>query len=273
MNDSSPTQNPSQASLAVSETGQINNQKYGFEAELRTPRSWRKRIKAGLGSVLPASYTIKLLAHWADLRVWRNAHLTEATPVYASRYALYDALIAKELPENFAYLEFGCASGAVVRRWAAAVPSSESRFYGFDTFTGMPEEWRGLGWRVDKGAWSQNGEMPQEEDTRITYIQGRFQDSLPGFLKDSQVLERFDHFVVHIDADLYSAALYVLTMLHPIMDRATVLFDEFDCQLDEMKALEDYCRAYAMTYKVLATADACEKLAIRFQKPNQSKTQ
>lgn len=243
----------------------VSDEIYGFDAELRTPRSLRKRIKAGLGAMLPSSHTLKLLAHWADLRVWRNTHLTPSTPVYANRYALYEVLIHKHLPETFAYMEFGCASGEVVRRWAGNVPGKDCRFYGFDTFTGMPEEWRGLGWRVEKGTWSQNGEIPQEEDQRIAYVAGRFQDSLPSFLEESRVLEKFDHFVIHIDADLYSSALYVLTMLHSVMDRATVLFDEFDCQLDEMKALEDYCRSYSMTYDVIGTADACEKLAIRFK--------
>lgn len=243
----------------------VSSEKHGFEAELRTPRSLRKRIKAGLGAVLPASHTVKLLSHWADLRVWRKAHLDDTTPVHANRYALYDALIADHLPETFAYMEFGCASGAVVRRWAEAVPHPDCRFYGFDTFTGMPEEWRGLGWRVAKGAWSQNGQLPEVADDRVTFVPGRFQDSLPGFLEESRVLERFEHFVIHIDADLYSAALYVLTMLHPVMHKATVLFDEFDCPLDEMKALEDYCRAYAMAYDVIGTADACEKVAIRFR--------
>lgn len=53
-------------------------------------------------------------------------------------------------------------------------------------------------------------------------------------------------------------------MMHPVLDRATVLFDAFDCPLDAPKALEDYCRAYGARYEVLGTADACEKIAIRF---------
>ena len=223
----------------------------------------RKRIKGWIAA-LPSSHTLRLLAQFPELRLWKRARLRPDTPVFADRYALYDALAAEALPERFAYLEFGCAAGEVVRRWAQNCPHPDCRFWGFDTFTGMPEEWRGLGWRVPQGAWSQGGQPPPSDDPRVAYVKGRFQDSLPGFLESSGVLTRFDHFVIHLDADLYSATLYVLAMMHGVLDRATVLFDEFDCPLDEMKALDDFCRAFCVDYEVLGVAEACEKVAIRF---------
>lgn len=241
----------------------IQNTRYGFESELRTPKSLRKRLKGWLAR-LPASYTAKLVAHWPDLRLWQAAHLHPDTPVYANRQALHDALAAEHLPAKLAYLEFGCAAGVEVEKWARRCADPDCRFWGFDTFTGMPEEWRGLGWRVEKGTWSQGGTLPQTQDCRVAYVKGRFQDSLPSFLAETQLFDSFDHVVVHIDAGLYSAALYVLTMMHPVLDRATVLFDEFDCPMDEVRALNDYSSAYGVRYEVLGTSDACEKIAIRF---------
>lgn len=241
----------------------ISDMRHGFEAELRTPKSLRKRIKGWLAR-LPNSHVLQLLAHWSDLRLWKDRYISADTPAFADRRALHDALVAQYLPPVFAYLEFGCAAGVEVRQWAGRTDNADCRFWGFDTFTGMPEEWRGLGWKVEKGAWSQEGNLPQSDDPRVAFVRGRFQDSLPGFLAETQLFESFDHIVIHIDADLYSAALYVLTMMHPVMDRATVLFDEFDCPLDEIHALSDYCRAYCVDYEVLGTSDACEKIAIRF---------
>jgi O-methyltransferase len=241
----------------------ISSHRYGFDGELRIPKSFRKRIK-GLLATLPSSHTARLLAHLPELRTWKRERIKPDTPVFEDRHALYNALITKVLPESFAYLEFGCASGEVVERWAANCPHPASRFWGFDTFTGMPEQWRGFGWRVPAGAWTQNGVVPQSHDPRVAFVEGLFQDSVPKFLEDTNLFTRFDHFVIHIDADLYSAALYVLAMLHPILDRATVLFDEFDCPLDEMKALDDFSRAFCVDYEVLGLADACEKVAIRF---------
>lgn len=244
-------------------TPRISGRRYGFAGELRTPKPLRKRIKGWIAA-LPSSHTARLLAQWPELRHWKRDRLTPDTPVFADRHALYDALVAEVLPERFAYLEFGCAAGVLVKRWAEKCPHPGCRFWGFDTFTGMPEEWRGLGWKIAPGTWSQEGRLPQSDDPRVGFVKGRFQDSLPGFLEETGLLTGFDHYVVHIDADLYSAALYVLTMMHPVLDRATVLFDEFDCPLDEMRALDDYCRAYCVDYEVLGVADACEKIAIRF---------
>lgn len=247
----------------VQSTPRISSERYGFEAELRTPKPLRKRLKGWLAK-MPSSHTARLLAQFPELRIWKRKRLKPNTPVFESRYALYDALISDWLPEKFAYLEFGCAAGKVVERWAQNCPHPDCRFWGFDTFTGMPEEWRGLGWRVPAGSWSQDGKLPQTDDPRVSYVKGRFQDSLPGFLEETKLMTSHEHYVIHLDADLYTATLYVLTMLHPILDRATVLFDEFDCPLDEMRALEDFCTSYCVDYEVLGVADACEKVAIRF---------
>ncbi|WP_425040525.1 hypothetical protein [Primorskyibacter sp. S187A] len=237
-----------------------------FEVQSRTPKSLRKRIK-GLLAYLPASHTLRLLAYWSDLRVWKKQYLSADTPAYEHRYGMWQDLMAQILPDRIAYLEFGCANGEIVEYWAEHNTHPDSRFWGFDTFTGMPEEWKGLGWKVEEGAWSQGGEPPQPMDPRVGYVKGRFQDSVEGFIEREAPFDLdVDHFVIHIDADLYSATLYVLVMMRPILDRATVLFDEFDCVLDEMRALDDFCRSFGLQYKVLATAASCEKIAIQFIK-------
>lgn len=234
-----------------------------FEAQPRTPKRFRKWLKAALAR-LPSSHSARLLASWPKLREWQQQHLGPEVKVSPDRYSMYAHLVEHELPPRLCYLEFGCASGEVVRRWSRLCPHPDARFWGFDTFTGMPEEWSGLGWKVDKGAWSQHGKLPEVTDPRVGYVKGRFQDSLEGFLADTQIFSAdFDHYVIHIDADLYSAALYVLVMMRPALDRATILFDEFDCVLDELRALEDFCSAFGYTYRVLSVADACEKVAIR----------
>ncbi len=117
---------------------------------------------------------------------------------------------------------------------------------------------------VDKGAWTQGGIAPDPTDPRVSFVKGVFQDALEPHFAGNGLLQAHDHYVIHIDADLYSAALYVLCVMRPMLDRATVIFDEFDCVLDEMKALDDSCRAFEKSYKVLGSAANCEKVAIRF---------
>jgi O-methyltransferase len=51
--------------------------------------------------------------------------------------------------------------------------------------------------------------------------------------------------VLHIDSDLHSSAIYVLTRMdHLIRPGTIIIFDEFASALHEFRALDDYCRAY-----------------------------
>jgi len=169
------------------------------------------------------------------------------------------------LPTPILYLEFGCGSGAGIKYWAEKCRRRDARFIGFDTFTGLPEAWQCVGGSVDAGIWSLNGVPPAVDDDRVSFEKGLFQATLPSFLAKSDIAAKWPFRVIHIDADLYSSTLFVLCGLLPFLDGAIVLFDEFDCVLDEFRALEDFCKAFRKRYSVLAVSDWCEKVAIQFE--------
>ncbi|MBK6815843.1 MAG: hypothetical protein IPG82_10420 [Saprospiraceae bacterium] len=52
------------------------------------------------------------------------------------------------------------------------------KFYGFDTFEGLPERWGHLA----AGSMTAHGNVPAIQDGRAGFIKGLFQDTLPGFL-------------------------------------------------------------------------------------------
>src|SRR5438067_991338 len=62
---------------------------------------------------------------------------------YNKRYELYKWVIEHENLSNEAinYIEFGVASGQSFLFFLKENSNSQSRFYGFDTFTGLPEDW------------------------------------------------------------------------------------------------------------------------------------
>lgn len=163
------------------------------------------------------------------------------------------------------YLEFGVFRGDSIRRWSELNRDSNSRFWGFDTFTGLPEAWEGFTKPMESGAFNVGGQFPSINDPRVSFVKGLFQATLPDFLKnytpDGQL-------VIHIDADLYSATLYVLTYLNDLIQPGTVLlFDEFSSVLHEFRALEDYCAAYMRKYEVVSAVnspvDYYSQIAIR----------
>ena len=92
---------------------------------------------------------------------------------YSKRYKLYEYLLAEEkLDGAIDYLEFGVAAGQSFKWWVNANKNEQSTFNGFDTFTGLPEDWGNF----KAGAMSTNNSVPDINDQRVKFHQGLFQD-------------------------------------------------------------------------------------------------
>lgn len=147
------------------------------------------------------------------------------------------------------YLEFGVADGHSIRWFLSQITNPESRFYGFDTFTGLPEDF-GV---YKKGMFNNNTQAPQIDDKRVKFYQGLFQQTLPGFLGE---LDNTRRNIIMMDADLYSATLYVLTSLAPFLKKDdTIFFDEFAVPTHEFKAFHDFVQSYYTNLKLIAAAN------------------
>ena len=74
--------------------------------------------------------------------------------------------------------------------------------------------------------------------------------------------------IINFDADLYSSTLCALNFSKPIIDKKTILiFDEFltnkNWELDEYKALNEFCRDNDLTYEVLAVSYFTKQVAVK----------
>ncbi len=152
--------------------------------------------------------------------------------------------------EPIDYLEFGVYQGASIREWSNLNQQKDSRFFGFDCFLGLPETWNNRRTTFAKGTFDVGGNIPVIDDSRVSFVKGLFQESLPGFLRQFQPRNRL---VVHLDADLYSSTLYVLSRLHDVMPAGTIVFfDEFITE--EFRAWEDYVASHIREYSVLGSS-------------------
>ncbi len=166
---------------------------------------------------------------------------------FDTREEMYDDLM-KKYPGAIDYLEFGVFQGKSILYWADKNKEAASRFTGFDTFTGLPEDWD----YHKKGAFNVDGKAPLTQDSRIKFVKGLFQDTLPGFLSD---FSRKNRIVIHNDSDLYSSSLYLLTRLHDVIAPGTIIiFDEFGNVQHEFRAFFDYLSAYRRSYKVVSAS-------------------
>ncbi len=95
-------------------------------------------------------------------------------------------------------------------------------FAGFDTFEGLPEDWG----TFKKGEMSFS--IPQINDQRAEFMKGLFQDTLLPYLdkKGSSLVNGTN--IIHLDADLFSSTIFVLTQLYKYLKKGDILFfDEF----------------------------------------------
>jgi O-methyltransferase len=205
----------------------------------------------------PLRNLLKFLSHFSLLSSWIQQHKNipfsdfyKPRRTYSDRFKLYKHISDSEIQDcPVYYLEFGVASGSSFKWWLDENKHSASRFWGFDTFEGLPEDWH----FYSKGDMSYA--VPQPDDKRATFIKGLFQDTLYDFVKNFQ-RPTDTKMVIHMDADLYSSTLFALTMLAPYLKAGDILFfDEFNVPNHEFAAWNDFVRSYYIKYEVLGAVN------------------
>lgn len=212
-------------------------------------------------------YLFKLIAQMADLSKWISKHKNICENDfytikfnYDKRESLYEQVITTfNLDTNIDYLEFGVSNGISFKWWVNRIKNADARFYGFDTFTGLPEDW-GL---FKQGDMGNENKPPVIDDNRHEFHQGLFQQTLLPFLASYNSSKRK---VIHMDADLYSATLYVLTLITPYIKSGDIIFfDEFNVPLHEFKAFKEWENSFYINYKVLGGVNNFYQIAIMIQ--------
>ena len=169
---------------------------------------------------------------------------------YTKRYDLYKFVIKKEnLDADINYLEFGVADGHSFNWWMKENNKPGSRFYGFDTFTGLPEDFG----PYKKGTFDTRNNIPSIKDERGKFLQGLFQQTLPGFLRSFDNTRRT---IVMLDADLYTATLFTLTSLAPFLKKDDIIFfDEFVVPTHEFMAYCHFIDSYYFNLELIGAAN------------------
>jgi O-methyltransferase len=220
-------------------------------------------LKKIITEIFPDSYKINIITNMPKLKTWEKKQ-EKTFPIFKTRFELHEHIQNKILQDNSVdYLEFGVFEGATINFWVNQNRNPKSRFYGFDTFTGLPEEWKNLVGHRPSSTWNCEGNVPEINDERIQFFKGLFQNTIDKFLKN---YEPQKNIVIHNDSDLYTSSLYLLTRLHDIIKKDTIIiFDEFNNVMDEFRALDNYCASYYRKYKVIGvTDDFYQHVAIQF---------
>ncbi len=217
------------------------------------------RLLAPMGrSLMRAAYTIQFANWYSKNTLSKKLLPTEQNFGYGNRYKLYEYIAETyRLEQNIiGYLEFGVASGSSLKWWITKNTHPKSHFVGFDTFSGLPEDWE----KIPKGTFSTGGNVPDIQDARVSYKIGLFQNTLPNFIKTLNLLEV--QTVVHIDCDLYSASLFALITLSPFLKKGDILiFDEFADVMNEYRAYCDFMAACDIRLTIIKAVNGSHKMA------------
>ena len=177
-------------------------------------------------------------------------------PSFSDRMEMYrhvhDEIIKTDAID---YLEFGVFQGESIRYWTSINKRPESRFFGFDSFEGLPEDWKD---GKPRGHFDTGGSTPKIADARVQFVKGWFVHSVPPFARDFSTRNRL---VLHLDADLYSSTMLPLVHFERFMTAGTLLiFDEFYDREHEYKALMDWQKIFGREVRVVAEMDNFSKI-------------
>jgi len=155
-------------------------------------------------------------------------------------------------------LEFGVYFGKSIRMIAERLPSAT--VHGFDTFSGLPEDWTE---GEQRGSYSTDNLLPPAP-SNVRYHVGTFDQTLPGFLKLAAGPVRF----MNVDCDLYSSTRQIFEALHERIVAGTVIvFDEYVMTSrwrdDEFKAFQEVVASRGWRYEYLGISLVSGQAAVR----------
>ncbi|ROP39161.1 class I SAM-dependent methyltransferase [Saccharothrix texasensis] len=158
-------------------------------------------------------------------------HLPTA-PHFGHPHATLEHALGLVSAEGMA-LEFGVYTGGTLKLIATAFEGRD--VYGFDSFEGLPEDWRN---GFPAGLFGMDG-LPDVDGAEL--VVGWFDDTLPGFLDEHPGPVSF----LHVDCDLYSSTKTVLELVGPrLVPGSVIVFDEYfnypGWQDHEHKAWSEY---------------------------------
>lgn len=216
--------------------------------------------------VQPFSNSMDLAVNMEQLSKWRKQHPVKGYNDfyqqkwdYNRRYNLYEAIKKQEnlAVEPIDYFEFGVAGGISFKWWLQHNSNTSSRFFGFDTFEGLPEKWGPFA----KGTMAHTLESLDITDERATFYKGLFQQTLIPFLEQYDNRNRK---LIHIDSDLFSAAIFTMSQLYRFLKPGDILlFDEFVVPQHEFLAFKIFTESFYINYEVIGAANNYLFVAIK----------
>lgn len=179
-------------------------------------------------------------------------------PSFTNKFSLleYSLSLIESTSDGF-ICEFGVASGLTINFIAEKVPNKI--IYGFDSFEGLPEDWRD---GFPKGTFKMS-KLP-EVNKNVELFVGLFSDTLPFFIKNVSGNALF----LHIDCDLYSSTKTIFENLFQFIKSGTIIvFDEYfnypGWKAGEYKAFLEFIQISGKSFEYIGYNKFGEQVAVK----------
>ncbi|MFO1039693.1 MAG: TylF/MycF/NovP-related O-methyltransferase [Geminicoccaceae bacterium] len=163
----------------------------------------------------------------------------------------------ERMPGEGLICEFGVFEGQTITYLAQHSP--DRRLFGFDSFEGLPEDWRGP---FERGVFDLKGRLPRVP-SNVELIKGWFSATLPGFVG----AHPGPLALLHVDCDLYSSTRCILDHLgERIVPGTIIVFDEYfdypGWEDHEFRAFREFVVDHGVSYRYLAYNRLHEQVAV-----------
>lgn len=202
-------------------------------------------LKCGRFATMKQLAQIRSVQSYLELGYWLERDSSGKPPKnLRDDESLFRLAISKITGNAPLYLEFGVFEGRSMRWWSEHLAQPSARLIGFDSFEGLPTDWRpGL----EAGAFATDG-PPQIDDPRVSFEVGWFEETLRNF-----AVPNHDQLIINVDSDLYSSAATVLRWAEPYLTDGTLIyFDEFPDRDHEMRAFMELAERSEWKFTPLA---------------------
>lgn len=200
-----------------------------FEVSLK--QALGLRGKALDGADLNNNY-IRRFSAAVDSSIFMATDMAKAKHYDNSLNLLTEGMKLRSIPGMI--LEFGVFSGRTINHLASL---DKQKIFGFDSFEGLPEDWRT---DFKKGKFARD--LPRVSEN-VELVVGWFDNTLPEFLSNN----KDDVSFLHVDCDLYSSTKCIFQNCRDRIREGTVIvFDEYfnyvGWREHEHKALQEFLK-------------------------------
>ena len=161
-------------------------------------------------------------------------------------------------PADGLLAEFGVEKGVSICCLAA---ETSRTVHGFDSFQGLPADWRGT--KERKGKFDRQGKPPQVPGNVRLHV-GWFDQTIAAFKAEHSEKLAF----LHVDCDIYESTKIIFDSLGDrIVSGTVIVFDEYlnypGWRLHEFKAFQEFVRASEKQYEYIGFSAEKGHVAVR----------